>query len=68
MYLIGYMCPKYILILDPNSLSNYRPISHLPLLSKILERIVSKQLIAHINKNNLIDTFQGAFRKGLSTE
>ena len=36
--------------LDPNSFSNYHPISHLPLLSKILERIVSKQLIAHVSK------------------
>ena len=54
--------------LDPNSFSNNRPISHLPLLSKILERIVSKQLIAHVNKNNLFDPFQSAFRKGHSTE
>ena len=54
--------------LDPNSFSNYRPISHLPLLSKILERIVSKQLIAHVNKNNLFDPFQSDFRKGHSTE
>ena len=54
--------------LDPNSFSNYRPISHLPLLSTILERIVSKQLIAHVNKNNLFDPFQSAFRKGHSTE
>ena len=54
--------------LDPNSFSNYRLISHLPLLSKILERIVSKQLIAHVNNNNLFDPFQSAFRKGHSTE
>ena len=54
--------------LDPNSLSNYRPISHLPLLSKILEIIVSKQLIALINKKNLFDPFQSDFRKGHSTE
>ena len=54
--------------LDPNLFSNYRPISHLSLLSKILERIVSKQLIAHVNKNNLFFPFQSAFRKGHSTE
>ena len=54
--------------LDPSSFSNYRPISHLPLLSKLLERIVSKKLIAHVNKNNLFDPFQSAFRKGHSTE
>ena len=31
--------------LDKTELSNYRPISQLPLLSKILEKIVYKQLI-----------------------
>ena len=50
--------------LDPNSFSNYRPIYQLPLLSKILERIVSKQVISHVNTNNLFEPFQSAFRKG----
>ena len=54
--------------LDLNSFSNYHPISHLPLLSKIFERIVSKQLFAHVNKNNIFDPFQSAFRKGHSIE
>ena len=54
--------------LEPNPFTNYRPFSHLPLVSKILERIVSKQLIAHVNKNNLFDPFQSAFCKGHSTE
>src|SRR4029434_6957598 len=30
--------------LDPDNLANYRPISNLPFLSKILEKIVAKQL------------------------
>ena len=30
-------------ILDPNCLSNYRPVSNLPFLSKVLERIVLEQ-------------------------
>ena len=51
--------------IDPISLSKYRPISHLPLLSKILERIFSKQLIAHINKNNLFDPFQCDFVRSI---
>ena len=30
--------------LDPGVLANYRPISNLPFLSKILEKVVAKQL------------------------
>ena len=37
--------------LDIECLFNYRPISQLPLISKILERIVSKQLINYLNAN-----------------
>ena len=54
--------------LDPTSLRNYRPYYQVPLLSKILERIVSKQLIAHINKNNIFLPFISAFCKDHSTE
>ena len=46
----------------------YYPISHLPSLSNLLERIVSKQLISHVNKNNLFDPFQSAFLNGHSIE
>ena len=33
------------------NVSNYRPISQLPFISKILERIVSNQLINYLNAN-----------------
>ena len=38
-----------------NELSNYRPISQLPTLAKILERFISKQLTNHLNNNNLLN-------------
>ena len=41
---------------------------NLLLSNTILERIVSKQLIAQINKNNMFDPFQSPFRNGNSTE
>ena len=50
------------------SVSNYRPISQLPFISKILERIVSKQLIKYLNANSLFDTRQSAYRKFHSPE
>ncbi len=44
--------------LDPKSLDNFRPISKLPFLSKVLERVVAEQLIAFLNRDGLFETFQ----------
>ena len=49
-------------------LDNYRPISILPVLSKILERIVYKQLLSHLENNGLLSSFQLGFRFKRSTE
>ena len=54
--------------LDADRLENYRPVSTLPFLSKILERIVLLQLSDHLSANDLIDPFQSAYRKHCSTE
>ena len=54
--------------LDPGILANYRPISNLPFLSKILERVVAKQLCDFLHNNNLFETFQSGFRAHHSTE
>ena len=43
-------------------LYNYRSISILPVLSKILERIVYKQLLSHLESNGLMSSFQFGFR------
>ena len=54
--------------LDTNNLQNYRPVSNLPILSKILEKVVHKRLTEHISTNNLLDPNQSAYRKDYSTE
>ena len=54
--------------LDCNKLSNYRPISQLPLLSKIIEKIVSRQIIDYLLFHNLFDEYQNSYRLGHSTE
>ena len=51
-----------------HELDNYRPISILPALSKILERIVYKQLLSHLENNGLLSSFQFGFRSKRSTE
>ena len=54
--------------LDPNSLKHYRPVSNLPFLSKVLERIVLKQFLQHLQSHSLLEPFQSAYRKCHSTE
>ena len=34
--------------LDPQDFSNYRPVSGLPFLSKLIEKVVLKQLTSHL--------------------
>ena len=51
-----------------DDVNNYRPIAVLPVLSKILERHVTKSLTNYLNENNLIFKYQSAFRENHSTE
>ncbi len=46
---------------------NYRPVSNLSFLGKLIERIVALQIVTHLQANNLIYIFQSAYRK-YSTE
>ena len=54
--------------LDRNVLKNYRPVSNLPFLSKILEKVVSKTLSSHRPNNSLNVPLQSAYRQHHSTE
>ena len=49
---------------SPANLSNLRPISVLPVLSKILEKILNSQLRCHLEKNNILPGVQSGFRPG----
>ncbi len=51
---------------DRSVASNYRPISILPALSKILERVVYTQMYNHIDRNKILSNAQFGFRKGHS--
>ena len=53
---------------DHQTLDSYRPISNLSFLSKIIELAVQKQLMAHLEKVNILPENQSAYRKGHSTE
>ena len=51
-----------------SEVGNYRPVSILCVVSKILERAVYNQLEAFVTKNNLIYEFQSGFRGNFSTD
>ena len=53
---------------DNCCLNNYRPISLLPTLSKIFERVMYKQLYQYFNENKLLCEQQYGFRSQHSTE
>ena len=52
---------------DAKNLDNYRPISVLPVFSKILERVVHYQLYEYLESNKLLAPYQFGFRKNRST-
>uniref|UniRef100_A0A3Q3IMY9 Reverse transcriptase domain-containing protein n=1 Tax=Monopterus albus TaxID=43700 RepID=A0A3Q3IMY9_MONAL len=52
---------------DPSEVNNYRPISKLCVLAKILEKIVSDQLKGFLESNYILSPFQSGFRKQHST-
>lgn len=52
---------------SPTCPDDYRPISILPALSKVLERIVHRQLNAYLTEHCLLDDYQSGFRTGHST-
>ena len=53
---------------DPSIFSNYRPISVLPSISKLLEKLVYKRIITFLDSNNILHDNQFGFRKHRSTE
>ncbi|CAK1591183.1 unnamed protein product [Parnassius mnemosyne] len=53
---------------DKSDVNNYRPISVLTSLSKIIEKILNKRLVSYLNKYNIISDSQYGFRQGRSTQ
>ena len=47
--------------------NNYRPVSLLSIISKVMESIVNRQLTNHLDRHHLLSTRQYGFRRGLGT-
>ena len=54
--------------LDTEQLKNYQPVSNIPFLSKVLEKIAVKRLLNHLQSNNLHEVNQSAYKRQHSTE
>ena len=54
--------------LDPGDYKNYRPVSNLGFVSKLIERIVANQLKSHMSEHCLDEELQSAYRAMHSTE
>ena len=52
---------------NSKDVSNLRPVSILPLPSKLIEKIVHNRIYTHCNDNKLLDEKQGGFRPNHST-
>ena len=47
---------------DLSNANNYRPISVLPTIAQIFERLIFHQLYTYVNENNILYTYQSGFR------
>ena len=54
--------------LYPEVMKNYRPVSNLPFVSKVLERVVLRRLLNHLDVTNQHEPHQSAYRPLHSTE
>ena len=54
--------------LSKDELKNYRPVSGLCFISKLVERVVANQIKQHMIGNNLGNCYQSAYKSGHSTE
>jgi hypothetical protein len=52
---------------DTKSCDNYRPISLLSSISKVLEKAIAIRLVDHLKSNNLLNENQFGFQEGVST-
>jgi hypothetical protein len=52
---------------NPNNVSSYRPISLLPIISKLFEKLLLKRIRSDSNREKLISSHQFGFRENHST-
>ena len=54
--------------ISKDEMKNYRPVSNLNFISKLLEKIIAKRIRFHLGSNDLLNRYQSAYRPMHSTE
>ena len=54
--------------MDPEDVRSFRPISNLSVVSKLLERLVARQLLEYLDRSGLLPRLQSVYRACHSTE
>ena len=54
--------------LDCDILNNFRPVSNLPYLSKLIEKVIAMRLVEHMRQNTIMEKLQSAYKAHHSTE
>ena len=54
--------------MDPNELKDYRPVSNLNFISKLIETAIQKRLQCFLQQTGSMPKYQSAYRQGHSTE
>ena len=47
-------------VLDKEEMKNYRPISNLPFISKLIEKVIARLVEEHLEHNDLNDIYKSA--------
>lgn len=55
-------------VANASEASDFRPVSLLPIIDKIFEKIIHERLFSYLDSNNLMYKYQFGFRKGCNTE
>ena len=54
--------------LDCDILNNFRPVSNLPYLSKLIKKVIAMRLVEHMRQNTIMEKFQSAYKAHHCTE
>ena len=54
--------------LDRNVLTNYRPVSNIPFIAKVIESVVASKFKDYLDTHELNESLQSAYRKGHNTK